>query len=152
MSGTVSADPSCLFCRLAAREGEVSLVYEDERTVVFMDIQPIVRGHMLVVPRAHAASLSELEPEDGARLFRAGQLAAAALHGSELPCEGVNFFLADGEAAGQDVFHVHLHVLPRHSGDGFDLLLPPDCVVRPRDELDEAAAILRQSWPPDAID
>jgi len=140
-------DPTCLFCRLAAHEEEVSFVYEDEQTVVFMDIQPVVRGHLLVVPRAHAAHLADLEPVDGARVFRVGQLAAAALRGSQLPCEGVNFFLADGEAAGQDVFHVHLHVFPRHRGDGFGLRLPPDYSVKPRYELDEAAAALRRSWP-----
>lgn len=140
-------DPTCLLCRLAAREEPVSVVYEDARTVVFMDIRPVVRGHMLIVPRAHAAYLADLEPEDGAGLFRAGQLAAAALRGSELPCEGVNFFLADGEAAGQELFHVHLHVFPRPRGDGFGLRLPPDYAVRPRAELDEAATVLRQSWP-----
>lgn len=139
-------DPTCLFCRLARRQGEVSIVHEDERVVVFMDIQPVVRGHMLVVPRAHATDLAELDAEDGAALFRVAQRAAAALRSSILRCEGVNLFLADGEAAGQDVFHVHLHVLPRHADDGFALQLPDDYSVRPRAELDEAAAALRSSW------
>jgi len=98
----------CLFCRLVGGQAEVSVVYEDERTATFMDIQPVVRGHMLVVPRRHAAYLADLGVEDGAQLFRVGQLAAAALRASDLRCEGVSFFLADGEAAGQDVFHVHL--------------------------------------------
>jgi diadenosine tetraphosphate (Ap4A) HIT family hydrolase len=137
----------CLLCRLARREAEVSIVYEDARTVTFMDIQPVVRGHVLVVPRAHAAYLADLDPEDGAQLFRVGQLAAAALRRSTLPCEGVNFLLADGEVAGQEVFHVHLHVFPRIAGDGFGLRFPPDYSVRPRPELDEAAAALRQAWP-----
>ena len=136
----------CVFCRIVAGEEEASLVHEDERVAVFMDIQPVVRGHALVVPRAHAASLAELDPEDGAAVFEAGRLTAAALRASSLRCEGVNLFLADGEAAGQDVFHVHLHVLPRHFGDGFGLRLPPDYSVRPRVELDEAAAALRQSF------
>jgi histidine triad (HIT) family protein len=137
----------CLFCRLVAGDGEVSVVEETERTVTFMDIQPVVRGHALVVPRAHATYLADLDPEDGAEVFRAGQRAAAALRASTLRCEGVNLFLADGEAAGQEVFHVHLHVIPRHEGDGFRLRLPPDYSIRPRTELDEAAAALRQSWP-----
>ena len=136
----------CLLCRLVAREAEVSIVHEDERTVTLMDIQPLVRGHMLVVPRRHAAYLAGLDPEDGAQLFRVGQLAAAALRSSKLRCEGVNFFLADGEAAGQEIFHVHLHVVPRHEGDGFGLRLPPDYSVRPRAELDEAARDVREGW------
>lgn len=137
----------CLFCHLVSRHGEVSVVHEDERTVTFMDIQPVVRGHMLVVPRRHATYLADLEVEDGAQLFRVGQLAAAALRASDLRCEGVNFFLADGEAAGQDVFHVHLHVWPRHGGDGFGLQLPPGYSVRPRAELDQTATALVEAWP-----
>jgi histidine triad (HIT) family protein len=139
-------DPRCLFCRLARRKGDVSIVHEDERTVVLMDIQPIVRGHMLVVPLAHAAYLADLDPDDGAAIFRTGQRAAEALRASSLRCEGVNLFLADGEAAGQDVFHVHLHVIPRHAHDGFALVLPGDWSVRPRAELDDAAAAVREAW------
>ena len=137
----------CVFCRIIAREEAASVVHEDERTITFMDIQPLVRGHLLVVPRAHAAELAELAPEDGAQLFRVGQRAASALRASGLRCEGVNFFVADGEAAGQDVFHVHLHVIPRFVGDGFGLRFPDDWSIRPRDELDEAAALVRTGWP-----
>jgi histidine triad (HIT) family protein len=142
-----SDDAKCLLCRLVRREIEVSMVYEDERTVVFMDIQPVVRGHMLVVPRVHAPYLADLDPDDGAELFQAGQRAAAALRGSTLRCEGMNLFLADGEAAGQEIFHVHLHVIPRHADDGFGLRFPADYSIRPRNELDETAAMLRSVWP-----
>jgi histidine triad (HIT) family protein len=121
----------CQSCLLATGEAEASIVHQDERTVTFMDIEPAVSGHMIVVPRRHAASLAELDAEDGAQLFRVGQLAAAALRASELRCEGVNFHLADGEGAGQEVFHVHLHVFPRHADDGFREWFPPDCSVRP---------------------
>jgi histidine triad (HIT) family protein len=136
----------CLFCSLVAGDEEISLVHEDERTTTFMDIQPVVRGHMLVVPRAHATYLADLDPDDGAAVFRAGQRAAAAVRASSLRCEGVNFFLADGEAAGQEVFHVHLHVIPRYSDDGFGLRVPPDYSIRPRAELDDAAEALRAGW------
>jgi histidine triad (HIT) family protein len=112
-----------------------------------MDIEPVVRGHMLVVPRVHAPSLADLEPEDGAALFESSRLAAAALRASSLRCEGVNLLLADGEAAGQEIFHAHLHVIPRYPGDGFGFRLPPGYSVRPRAELDDAAGALRQSWP-----
>lgn len=145
--GTMTDPPECLLCRLGRREEEVSVVYEDAATLVLMDIQPVVRGHMLVIPRAHAAYLADLDPEDGAAVFRTGQRAAAALYSSSLRCEGVNFFVADGEAAGQEIFHVHLHVIPRYSEDGFGLRFPPDYSVRPREELDEAAAALRDAWP-----
>ncbi len=114
--------------------------------MTFMDIQPIVRGHMLIVPRRHATYLDDLDVEDGAQLFRVGHRAAAALRDSDLRCEGVNFFLADGAAAGQEIFHVHLHVIPRYEGDGFGLVVPPDYSVRPRSELDDAAKSLALVW------
>ena len=135
---------SCVICQLLAGELEVSLVYQDDVCSALMDIQPINPGHVLVVPRRHAASLAELEEEDGAQIFRVAQRVAAALRKSGLKCEGVNFFLADGVAAGQEVFHVHLHVFPRYAGDGFGLRLPPDYAQRPpRAELNAIAERLR---------
>ena len=74
---------------------------------------------MLVVPRRHAGFLEDLDEDLGARVFRTGHRLARALRRSGLPCEGVNMFLADGEAAFQEVFDVHLHVFPRTVGDGF---------------------------------
>jgi histidine triad (HIT) family protein len=136
----------CLLCLLTSRQVEVSVVHEDERTVTLMDIQPVVRGHMLVVPRRHVASLVELDEGDGAQLLAVAQLATAALHRSKLRCEGVNLFLADGKAAGQEVFHVHLHVIPRFVGDGFGLRFPPGYSVRPRVELEQAAEAVRSAW------
>ena len=137
---------SCVFCDIVAGHAPASIVFQDERTITFLDHRPVTPGHMLVVPRRHAAFLADLDPEDGAQLFRVGQRGAAALRASSLRCEGVNFHLADGEVAGQEVFHVHLHVLPRFTGDGFGLRFPPDYRIRERAELDEAAAAVREGW------
>lgn len=136
----------CVFCEIVAGREPASVVFEDERTIAFLDHRPVTPGHMLVVPRAHAAYLADLDPEDGAELFRVGMRGAAALRASSLRCEGVNFHLADGEAAGQEVFHVHLHVIARFAGDGFGLRFPPDYRVRERPELDDAAAKVREAW------
>jgi diadenosine tetraphosphate (Ap4A) HIT family hydrolase len=134
---------SCLFCGIVEGNVEGSRVYADERVLAFLDIQPITTGHTLVVPRAHGASLAEIEPEDGAALMRAAMVVADGLRRSGLPCEGVNLFLADGEAAGQEVFHVHLHVIPRFAGDGFGIRFPPDYRMRERAELDQTAEQIR---------
>jgi len=134
----------CVICKLVAGELEVSVVHQDDVCVALMDIQPINPGHALVVPRRHAAYLEDLDTEDGAQVFRVAQRVAAALRKCGVKCEGVNFFLADGEAAGQEVFHVHLHVIPRYDGDGFGLNLPADYHDRPRrEELNEIAQRLR---------
>ncbi len=116
-----AAGTSCVFCEIAAGRAPASVVYSDEQVIAFLDIRPVTAGHLLVVPRAHAAGLADLLPADGAAMFTAAQRLAAALRVAGLPCEGINLFLADGETAGQEVPHAHLHVLPRARGDGFRL-------------------------------
>jgi histidine triad (HIT) family protein len=130
----------CVFCDILAGKLPHSIVFQDDVCCVFMDIQPVNPGHVLIVPIDHAASLAELDGALGARMFQVGQRIAGALRDSGLRCEGVNLFLADGEAAGQDVFHVHLHVIPRYAGDGFGIRFGPRYGHRPpRKELDAIA-------------
>jgi histidine triad (HIT) family protein len=137
------AKVSCIFCDISVGDAEASFVYEDERTIAFLDIAPLGAGHTLVVPRAHAASLEELEPEDAKRIVGVAQRVAIALRRTGFRVEGVNLWLADGAAAGQDVFHAHMHVVPRFDGDGFVVSLPPDRHRPDRQELDANAAELR---------
>jgi diadenosine tetraphosphate (Ap4A) HIT family hydrolase len=111
----------CVFCAIVRGEAEASVAYEDERVMAFMDIAPATPGHLLVVPRRHAPYLADLDPEDGAQMFRAAQLLAAAVRRSSIPAQGVNLLLADGAVAMQEVMHAHLHVLPRTEGDGLSL-------------------------------
>lgn len=66
----MTSDPECLFRRLIGRDGDVSVVHEDERTTTIMDIQPVQTGHVLVLPRAHVPRLADLDREDGAQMFR----------------------------------------------------------------------------------
>lgn len=114
-------DPYTIFADIIADRAPASKVYEDDDVLAFMDIRPMTPGHVLVVPKVPTPKLAELDPVVGGKLFQVGQRVAAALRDSEAGCAGVNFFLADGIAAGQEVFHVHLHVIPRTSGDGFGL-------------------------------
>lgn len=134
----------CVFCRILAGTEEASFVFRDERVAAFMDIVPVNPGHLLVVPTSHAARLSDLDPADGARMFEVAHQAAVALSRAGVECEGVNLFLADGAAAGQEVKHAHLHVFPRSRGDGFGLRLPAGYGTRPpRAELDRVAERIR---------
>jgi histidine triad (HIT) family protein len=131
----------CVFCAIMARTVPSSVVYEDQGCTAFMDIQPVNPGHVLVAPNVHVDSLADLDPETGRHMFEVAQRIAQALRVSGLRCQGVNLFLADGAAAGQDVFHVHLHVIPRYRGDGFGFRFGPDYGKRPpRSELDSQAA------------
>lgn len=136
----------CIFCNIIAGDVPASVVYRDENAWAFMDIQPVNPGHTLVVPTAHAAGLTDLDADTGGHLFRVGQRVAAALYDSRVNCDGVNFVLADGEAAGQEVFHVHLHVVPRFKGDGFAFQHGSGYGNLPaREELDEVAEQLRSA-------
>jgi histidine triad (HIT) family protein len=131
---------NCVFCKLLSGELEVSLVHQDNLCSAFMDIQPVNPGHMLVVPNRHAPYLADLKEEEGAQMFRLARRLAAALRRSDVKCEGVNFFLADGESAGQEVFHAHLHVFPRYRGDGFGFVFSAEYAQKPeRKALNEIA-------------
>ena len=134
-------DPECLFCAIVAGQLPSSQVYSDDVVVAFLDIRPLTTGHLLIVPCAHAAGLGSLPEPTGAHMFTTALRLAAAIRASGLRCEGINLFLADGAVAGQEVFHVHLHVLPRNSGDGFSISArrhEPD-----RADLDTTAALIR---------
>lgn len=136
--------PDCVFCRILAGELPASFVLREGRVAAFMDIQPVNPGHVLVIPVRHAVSLDDLDADEAAEMMRAGRRVAAALRASGVRCEGVNLFLADGEAAGQEVFHAHLHVLPRWRGDEFGLRFGPHYRdLPPRSALDDAAGAIR---------
>ncbi len=133
---------NCIFCRIAAGKEEASIVYQDDDVTAFLDTLPINAGHTLVVPRRHATFLADLTPEDGIAVFRAAQRISAAVRKSGLKCEATNLLLNDGAEAGQRVFHVHMHVIPRFVGDG-SRLRRTDGEIPERKDLDEVAAKIR---------
>lgn len=131
---------SCIFCKIVEGNAPSSKVYEDDLCLAFMDIQPVNPGHVLVVPKAHSIDLSDLPAEMGGHLFQVAQRIALSMPKTNIRNEGIDFFLAHGEAAGQEVFHVHLHVIPRYSGDGFGFKFGPNYSNLPeRGELDTIA-------------
>jgi histidine triad (HIT) family protein len=131
----------CVFCAILRGEAPASVVHEDDAVLAFMVLQPVAPGHLLVVPKAHAVGLADLDERAGVRVWQVAHRLGRALRHSGLRCEGVNLFLADGVAAFQEIFHVHLHVFPRFAGDGFRL--DAEWRMRERSELDEAATAVR---------
>jgi len=113
----VSTEPSCIFCKIVGGQIPSERVYEDERVVAFLDINPIAPGHTLVVPREHCEGLLEAPDEVlWAILAAAPKVARAAMEAAG--GEGFNFFQFDGSCAGQEVMHLHFHIIPRRPGDG----------------------------------
>lgn len=136
----------CIFCEIAAKRIPAHIVYEDELLIAFMDLTPITKGHVLVIPKAHAENIWELAPAAAAAMLPAAQKIAAALRISGLPCEGLNLHMANGATAGQSVFHAHLHIIPRSHGDGFGLKFPAGYGREAdKEELAETAALIRSN-------
>jgi histidine triad (HIT) family protein len=130
----------CIFCEVLAGRAEATFLHRDAVCAAFMDIQPVNAGHVLIIPVRHAADLGATNPSEWSSVANLGRRVAAALRVSGLRCEGVNLFLADGASAGQEVFHSHLHVIPRFAGDGFGLRFPDGYRNLPsRDALEDAA-------------
>ena len=133
----------CIFCEILKGNSPASYTYQDDTVVAFMDVQPITHGHMLVVPRAHAVLMSELEDSVAMRSFRVARQLGSIVR-KTLGAAGVNLFVADGEAAFQDVPHFHVHVIPRYPKDGFGLTFPAKYGQPPsRAELETIAEAIR---------
>ena len=133
----------CIFCEIIAGNAPASIIYQDDLVIVFLDINPVNPGHTLVVPRAHHAYLNDMDEATGMHLFKATMRMAKAIRKSGIDCEGINLFLADGEAAFQDVFHTHMHIIPRFKGDSFKI--SADWSSHPaRSELDQIAERIRK--------
>jgi histidine triad (HIT) family protein len=122
----MSADAGCVFCKI--RDGEIPSmrVYEDDRTLAFMDINPLNAGHCLVVTKNHAPTIWDSDPKDLQAAIVAGQKVALGLRQAVKP-DGLNILQANGPAAFQSVPHYHLHLIPRwnNDGKGFDWKLVP---------------------------
>lgn len=138
----MGTDSQCLFCRIIEGELPSTKIYEDEAVVCFMDIAPWTRGHCLVVPREHAATIFELSEEALVAVAKAAKKIAPALV-EGLEAQGLNLFQSNGSAAWQAVDHFHLHLLPRTPGDG----LQPPRMPEPGDaeEIQTAAAAVRSA-------
>ena len=117
------ADRTCTFCDLIHGAGEVSICYEDAEAVAFMDVQPVNAGHVLVVPRRHFERIEDVPADLSAHLFRLASRLAPVVK-SVAKAEGLNIVVNSGRAAGQDEPHYHVHVIPRCTGDGFEVPLP----------------------------
>jgi histidine triad (HIT) family protein len=131
----------CLFCRIVAGQIPSTRVYEDDLILAFMDIGQVNPGHVLVAVKRHAENLYELDDAQAAAVQRAAARVARAIRDAFDP-QGLSVYQANGRAAGQTVFHYHVHLVPRREGDGMALAWPVK--NPPRDELEKHAARIRE--------
>jgi len=133
----------CIFCEIIQGTAPASVVYEDAACKAFMDVHPIHQGHLLIVPRIHYDELSKCPVSMAGRLFevaaRLGPVVTDVVGGT-----GFNIWTANGKDAGQEVFHLHLHVLPRFADDSFGLRFPQDYPQEAsREELEKVAGWIK---------
>ncbi len=109
-------DENCIFCKILAGEIPSTAVYEDDDFKAILDVNPAARGHVIILPKNHAANIYELPDEDASKIMVVAKKIATAIE-KAYHCDGVNILQNNGEAAGQTGFHLHVHVIPRFKGD-----------------------------------
>lgn len=113
-----------MFCAIATGDIPAHTVLDTEKAIAFLDVHPAAEGHVLVIPKAHVPTLPDLPDDLAGPLMSAIRIVAAALVKGR-DADGVNVLNANGSPAGQTVYHVHFHVIPRHRGDPLSLHVPP---------------------------
>jgi len=133
----------CVFCRIVAGQIPSTRVHEDEHTLAFMDLGQVNPGHVLVTVKKHVANLFDLEVVQAEAIARATVKISNAIKKAFEP-EGLSVYQANGKAAGQTVFHYHVHLLPRHEDDGMELTWPVK--NPPRETLEGYAEKIRKQF------
>jgi histidine triad (HIT) family protein len=136
----MKSDPNCVFCKIVDGQIPSTKVYEDDQALAFMDIGQVNPGHVLVAVKTHAENIYALDDAQAVAVFRASARVARAIRDAFGP-PGLSVYQANGKPAGQTVFHFHVHLVPRHEGDGMTLGWPVK--NPPRERLEEHAAKIR---------
>lgn len=129
----------CIFCKINKGEIPSTTIYEDDDFKVMLDINPASKGHAVILPKNHAANIFELEDEDAEKIFKVARKCAAAMK-EVLHCDGINILQNNGEAAGQTVFHLHVHLIPRYNGDTVNITWKP---LNPEENAAQMAEAIR---------
>ena len=114
----------CIICKIVEKKEFAAVLYEDKEIMAFMDIRPVNEAHTLVIPKKHAKYVNDLDEETFLKLFLIGYKISKRIKEIYPEIKDFNFLIADGEIAGQEIPHVHLHVIPRKPKDGFGFKLP----------------------------
>jgi len=134
-------DGSCIFCRIVQKQIPASVVYEDERVLAFLDIKPLSEGHTLVIPKAHYENIFDIPLELIEYVHGVTKQIAFAVK-KVANANGISIIQQNGKAAGQDVFHLHVHVIPRYEGQKLPSFSEPSAANR--EELNQTATEIRK--------
>ena len=132
---------NCEFCSLVRRDREASIVFEDDRTMAFLDIRPVNDGHTLVIPKNHYETIYDIPDDEIAYVYKVVKRVASAIRDGVKP-DGISVTQHNGRAAMQRVFHLHVHVIPRYEGQRFPR--PDELSLADRERLEEVAKKIRK--------
>lgn len=131
----------CIFCKITQKQAPASVVYEDEQVLAFMDIRPVNEGHVLVIPKQHYVDIHDTPEELLSRMHVVTKRLATVVR-DVIKADGISIVQQNGKAAAQDIFHIHVHIIPRFEGQ--KRIRFSDLVVVSRESLDKAAAEIRK--------
>ena len=134
-------DESCIFCKIARKQASSSILYEDKTVIAFLDIRPLYLGHSLVIPKAHYVDIFDVPETELCNIHLVSKLISPAIKKATV-ADGISIIQQNGKSAGQDIFHLHVHVVPRFEGQrmpNFNDLKPVE-----RNKLDEMAKKIKQ--------
>ena len=137
-------DQDCIFCKIVAGEIPSTTIYEDEDFKVILDISPASKGHAVILPKNHAKNLFELPDDDAEKIFKVARKCGTAMM-EVLHCDGFNVLQNNGEAAGQTVFHLHVHLIPRYDGDNVHIKWIPGPVEISQEETEKIVEAIRKN-------
>jgi histidine triad (HIT) family protein len=133
----------CIFCRVIKGELPSSKVYEDDEVLAFLDVNPINKGHVLVISKEHQQFIADLDEKKLGKMMIIANKINKAIRRSEIKTEAVNLLLSDGEVAGQEISHAHLHIIPRFKEDNFHFSFSNN--EKPtREDLDKTATEIKE--------
>ena len=134
----------CIFCEIIKGNSQASKIFEDDDLIVILDLFPVIKGHTLIIPKKHSEFIKDVEKDLSAKIFLTGIRTAEAIRKSEIRPDGINFHLSDGRAAGQEIPHVHLHIIPRFRGDGLGFRFKNKSLAN-REELNRLAENIKNN-------
>ena len=134
---------SCVFCRIVQKEAPATIVYEDEKTLAFLDIRPLNQGHTLIIPKEHYETVYDIPEELLAHIHKIVKRTAVAVKDA-MKADGITIIQQNGHAAGQEVFHLHVHVVPRYEGQ--KLAHFRDIPNASREQLEQTGGRIRQQF------
>lgn len=132
---------NCIFCKIIKGEIPSHKIYEDAQVFAFLDINPLNKGHTLIIPKKHTKDIFDIDHEDAQAIMSAAKKVAPALI-SSLGAQGINLLNSNGKDAGQVIFHYHMHVIPRYHEDGVRLFTP---TRKHENNLEEIAEKIRST-------